>query len=98
MGPGDGLLCGARDQFWWRSREPTAGTRGARGDSRLRARPRAIPVRQARSQPDLLVASVAGVPGRSCYLALFVEPVSVSILYHEGAWGLSDAPSRFFCG
>ena len=49
MAPEDGLLCGARDQFWWRSREPSAGPRGARGDSRLRARPRAIPVRQARS-------------------------------------------------
>ena len=48
--------------------------------------------------PDLLVASVAGVSGRSCYLALFVELVSLSILYHEGAWGYSVAPSRFFCG
>ena len=69
MAPGYGLLCDARDQFWWRSREPTPGTRGARGDSRLRARPRAIPVRQARSQPDLLVASVASVSGRSMLLS-----------------------------
>ena len=77
VAPGDGLLCSSRDQHSGDvGVQPTAATRGARGDSRLRARPRAIPVGHL-VVPDLLVAPMM--------------PVSLSILY-EGAWGLSDAP------